>query len=125
MFERVRARRLSEHEGQYLLRLVRRGNHETMLVRRALIIMASASDTTVPAIARLVAADEDTVRDAIHAFNRERLDCLWPLTGRGGRPRRISDTDVTVIVATAKTRPHRLECPSPTGASANWLPTCP
>jgi hypothetical protein len=38
-------------------------------VRRAMIIMASASGTLVPAIARLVAADEDTVRDVIHAFN--------------------------------------------------------
>jgi hypothetical protein len=35
MSEPVRARRLSEHEGQYLLRLVRRGNHETIRVRRA------------------------------------------------------------------------------------------
>jgi hypothetical protein len=34
-----------------------------------MIIMASASRTLVPAIARLVAADEDTVRDVIHLFN--------------------------------------------------------
>jgi hypothetical protein len=50
-----------------------------------LIVMASASGTTVPAIARLVAADEDTVRDVIHAFN----DVGWPastLTGRRPSP---------------------------------------
>jgi transposase len=72
--------------------------------------MASASGTTVPAIARLVAADEDTVRDVIHAFNREGLDCLGPHWA-GGRPRRVTDADVTVIVATAKTRPRRFGLP--------------
>ena len=54
MSQPVRARRLSPDEGQYLLRLVRRGKHESIRVRRALIVMASASGTTVPAIARLV-----------------------------------------------------------------------
>ena len=62
MSQPVRARRLSEDEGQYLLRLVRRGKHESVRVRRALIVMASASGTTVPAIARLVAADVDQGR---------------------------------------------------------------
>jgi transposase len=110
MSQPVRARRLTEHEGQYLLRLVRRGNHETIRVRRALIVMASASGTTVPAIARLVAADEDTVRDVIHAFNVEGLACLDPHWA-GGRPRRITDADTAVIVTTAKSRPHRLGLP--------------
>jgi hypothetical protein len=69
MAEPVRARRLSEDEGRRLQQIVRRGKHGSVRVRRALIIMASASVTPVPAIARLVAADEDTVRDVIHAFN--------------------------------------------------------
>jgi hypothetical protein len=37
--------------------------------RRALIIMAPTSRTGAPAIARLVAAHPDTVRDVIHAVN--------------------------------------------------------
>jgi Winged helix-turn helix len=32
----------------------------------------------VPSIARLVAADEDTVRDVIHAFNEKGLAALDP-----------------------------------------------
>jgi hypothetical protein len=56
MAEPVRARRLTDQEGQRLLRIVRRGKHEPVRVRRAMIIMASASGTLVPAIARLVAA---------------------------------------------------------------------
>ena len=106
----VRARRLTEDEGQYLLRLVRRGVHDSVRYRRALIIMASSSGTRVPAIARLVAADEDTIRDVIHAFNDQGLAMLAPRWGPG-RPRRITDADVEVVVAVAKTRPVRLGLP--------------
>src|SRR3954470_21380842 len=74
--EPVRARRLTQDEGRRLQQLVRRGKHESVRVRRALIIMASASGTPVPAIARLVAAHEDTVRDVIHAFNEIGLRAL-------------------------------------------------
>ena len=106
----VRARRLSPQEGRYLLRLVRRGRHESVRVRRALIVMASASGTTVPAIARLVAADEDTVRDVVHAFNQRGLAVLDPRWA-GGRPRRITDADIAVIVTTATTRPTKFGLP--------------
>jgi hypothetical protein len=50
--EPVRARRLTQDEGRKLQQLVRRGKHDSLRVRRALIIMASASGTPVPAIAR-------------------------------------------------------------------------
>ncbi|MEU9993054.1 helix-turn-helix domain-containing protein [Streptomyces sp. NPDC048045] len=106
MAEQVRARRLTDEEGQKLQQIVRRGRHESVRVRRALIIMASASasGTTVTAIARLVAAHEDTVRDVIHAFNEKGLAALDPRWA-GGRPRLISDSEREYIVTTAKTRP--------------------
>ena len=50
-----------------------------------MIVLASSSGTTVPAIARLVAADEDTVRDVIHAFNARGWP-RWTLSGRGPSP---------------------------------------
>ena len=93
MAEPVRARRLTDQEGQRLQQIVRRGKHGSVRVRRAMIIMASASGTPVPAIARLVAADEDTVRDVIHAFNEKGLAALDPQWA-GGRPRLISDDDI-------------------------------
>jgi hypothetical protein len=65
-------------EGRRLQQIVRRRKHESIRVRRAMIIMASASGTLEPAIARLVAADEDTVRDVIHAFNHKGLAALDP-----------------------------------------------
>src|SRR5450631_839027 len=110
MAERVRARRLSDQEGQRLQQIVRRGKHGSIRMRRAMIIMASASGTPVPAIARLVAADEDTVRDVIHAFNQKGLAALDPQWA-GGRPRLISDADIEVIVTTAMTRPEKLGQP--------------
>jgi transposase len=110
MAEAVRARRLTDQEGQRLQQIVRRGKHGSIRVRRAMIIMASASGTPVPAIARLVAADEDTVRDVIHLFNQKGLAALDPQWA-GGRPRRISDDDVELIVAAATTRPEKLGLP--------------
>src|SRR3954467_15138754 len=110
MAEPVRARRLSEDEGRRLQQMVRRGKHGSVRVRRALIIMASAAGTPVPAIARLVAADEDTVRDVIHAFNQRGLAALDPHWA-GGAPRRISDDDGACILATARTRPKNRGLP--------------
>src|SRR3954452_13398886 len=110
MAETVRARRLREEEGRGLQQIVRRGKHGTIRVRRALMIMASASGTPVPAIARLVAAHEDTVRDVIHSFNEIGLRALDP-NWAGGRPRRISEDDEAHVVATARVRPKKLGRP--------------
>lgn len=110
MSKPVRVRRLTQDERQHLLRLVRRGRHDSVRYRRALIIIASASGTGVPAIARLVAADPDTVRDVIHAFNIQGLAMLPPHWG-GGRPRLITGEDIEIIVATAMTRPKKLRLP--------------
>jgi transposase len=110
MAEPVRARRLTDQEGSRLQQIVRRGKHGSIRVRRAMIIMASASGTPVSAIARLAAADEDTVRDVIHLFNAKGLAALDPQWA-GGRPRLISDDDVQVIVAAATARPEKLGSP--------------
>src|SRR3954447_1338088 len=110
MAEPVRARRLSEDEGRRLQQILRRGKHGSVRVRRALIIMASASGTPVPAIARLVAADPDTVRDVIHAFNDRGLNALDPRWA-GGRPRLISDQDIAFPAPTPPPRPKTLGLP--------------
>jgi len=110
MAEPVRARRLSDEEGRRLQQIVRRGKHGSVRVRRAMIIMASASGTPAPAIARLVAADDDTVRAVIHAFNAKGLAALDPQWA-GGRPRLISDEDIEFIVTAATTRPEKLGRP--------------
>src|SRR5437660_5620054 len=107
MAERVKARRLSDEEGQRLLQIVRRGEPKmtksVIRYRRALVVPASDSGNTVPAIARLVAADEDTVREVIHRFDEVGMRSLDPRWA-GGRPRRISAEDEEFLVATATTR---------------------
>jgi transposase len=110
MAEPVRARRLSDQEGRTLQQIVRRGKHDSVRVRRALIIMASASGTPVRAIADLVSAHEDTVRDVIHAFNAKGLAALDPQWA-GGRPRLISSDEEDYVAATALTRPEKLGRP--------------
>ena len=92
MAERIKVRRLSDEEGQRLLWIVRRGRPNSVSYRRAMIVLASASGNAVPAIARLVQANEEAVREVIHDFNEIGLACLDPHRA-GGRPRRITDED--------------------------------
>nr|WP_262851026.1 IS630 family transposase [Sphaerisporangium corydalis] len=110
MAEPVRVRRLMDQEGQKLQRIVRRGSTSSVRYRRAMILLASAGGNAVPVIARLVQADEDTVRDVIHRFNEIGLACLDPRWA-GGRPRLLSDDEEAFVVATATTRPSRLGQP--------------
>jgi transposase len=114
MAERVKVRRLSPAEGERLQRIVRRGEPKqggsVVRWRRAAMILASAGGNTVPVIARLLAADEDTVRAVIHRFNEIGLDCLDP-DWAGGRPRLLSSGDEDFVAATALTRPLRLGQP--------------
>jgi hypothetical protein len=60
--EQVRVRRLTDQEGQRLQQIVRRGSTNSVRYRRAMMVLASAGGNRVPVIAKLVAADEDTVR---------------------------------------------------------------
>src|SRR3954451_199847 len=114
MAELVKVRRLSDEEGQRLLRIVRRGEPKmtksVIRYRRAMVVLASASGNTVPVIARLVAADEDTVREVIHRFNELGMGSLDPRWA-GGRPRRISAEDEAFLVETVTTRPGKLGRP--------------
>src|SRR4051812_39523309 len=106
----VRVRRLSDQEGRLLLRITRRGTGSPIRLRRAMVGLASAGGNTVPAIARLVQADEDTIRQVIHRFNETGMASLDPRWA-GGRPRQISPDDQQFIVETANSRPEALGCP--------------
>jgi hypothetical protein len=63
--------------GSRLGQIVRRGKHGWVRVRQAMI-KASASDTPVPAIVRLVAGVEDTMCDVVHLFNKKGPAALDP-----------------------------------------------
>lgn len=70
MPEPVRVRRPTDQEGQRLQRIVGRSSTDSVRYGRVMMLLASASGKRVPVIARLVQADEDTVRDVIHRFNQ-------------------------------------------------------
>lgn len=106
----VRVRRLTEQEGRKLQRIVRRGTTSAVRFRRAMMLLASAGENTVPVFARLVQADEDTVRDVIHRFNEIGLACLDPRWA-GGRPRLLTRDDEDFVAQTATTRPTTLDKP--------------
>lgn len=106
----VKVRGLTEQEGQKLQQVVRRGSTSSVRFRRAMMLLASAGGSTVPVIARLVQADEDTVRDVIHKFNEIGLACLDPRWA-GGRPRLLNRDDEDFVVQTATTRPTNLGQP--------------
>lgn len=74
------------------------------------MLLASAGGNRVPVIAKLVLADEDTVRDVIHRFNEIGLACLDPRWA-GGRPRLLNPDDEDFVVETATTRPTKLGQP--------------
>ncbi|MCG2623059.1 IS630 family transposase [Arthrobacter sp. I2-34] len=131
MAERVKVRRLTPEEGRRLQRIVRRGGPgqggNVVRWRRATMILASAGGNTVPVIARLLAADEDTVRQVIRRFNEIGLDCLDP-EWAGGRPRLLTDGDEEFIAATAAIRPGALGLPFTRWSLrklAGWLAACP
>ncbi|SFL16170.1 IS630 family transposase [Streptomyces pini] len=110
MAEPVRVRRLTDQEGQRLQQIVRRGSTSSVRYRRAMMLLASAGGNRVPAIAQLVQADEDTVRDVIHRFNEIDLACLDPQWA-GGRPRLLKPVDEDFVIQTATTRPTKLGQP--------------
>ena len=74
--------------------------------QRAAILLASNVGNSVPQIAAMWMTDESHVRRVIHEFNERGLDSLDP-EYRGGRPRRITDSDRRKVVAVAGARPDR------------------
>jgi transposase len=101
---------LTDHEGQKLEQIVRRGSTSSVRYRRAMMLVASAGGNRDPVIAKVVRADEDTVRDTTHRFDGIGLACLDPLWA-GGRPRLLSPDDEDFVVQTATTRPTKLGQP--------------
>jgi hypothetical protein len=121
--EPVRVRRLTDQEGLKLQQIVRRGSTSSVRYRRAMMLLASAGGNRVPVIAKLVQADEDTVREVIHRFNEIGLACLDPRWA-GGRPRLLSPDDEDFVIQTATTRPPSSASPSPAGHYASSPPIC-
>src|SRR5579859_4662671 len=78
-------RPLTDHERDALIAGLRSSSAFTL--RRCQILLASARGEHVPAIARALGCNTQTVRNAIHVFNRSGLDAL---SEGSSRPHRIA-----------------------------------
>jgi transposase len=109
MAERVQVRDLAPAEGMKLLGIVRRGSGSVVRWRRAQIVLWSAQQMDVPAIARIAFTSEDRVREVIHNFNNDGFDSLAPKYS-GGRPAKFTLPERQQIKKIALSRPqdHRL-----------------
>ena len=58
---------------------------DAFVLRRCQILLASADHCQVPEIARMLHCSEQTVRNAIHAFNQLGCACLCPSSSRPQR----------------------------------------
>lgn len=105
----VFVRPLSPQEGNRLKSLSRRAKHFSTR-QRAGILLASATQHSVPQIARMWRTDESHVRKVIREFNERGLDSLRPKFG-GGRPPRLTEAERERIVAVAGARPDSIGVP--------------
>jgi transposase len=99
----VFVRVLEPGEARRLKRLATDGQHRATRIR-AMILLASATEMSAPAIARLYLTDADHVRKVIHDFNERGFGALDP-DYRGGRPKKTTPELRDEIVAVARARP--------------------
>ena len=105
----VFVRPVTVHEGNKLQNIVRRSN-DTVKLRRAQIILASAQGVSVPEIAKMYHCSEEHIRILIKRFNEDGLDSL-PRKKGGGRPPVITEEEKSMIVELALMPPEIAGCP--------------
>lgn len=77
---------------------------DAFTVRRCQMLLASARGDTAPHIAHALSCRDQTVRNAIHAFNRSGLDAL---TAGSSRPHRITPAFDAAAAAPLRALLHR------------------
>jgi hypothetical protein len=83
--ERLRVREIDDDEGRRLVRIVRRGSGSVVTRRRAQMVLLSAQQMDVAAIAKVAFTSEDRVRDVIRNFNADGFASLYPPNGSTGQ----------------------------------------
>ena len=107
----VFVRRLTKPQKRKLKKIVERGGGVSPVKwRRSLVVLMSSQGRSATEIAGALGADDDWVRDVIHAFNRDRMDSLRPRWA-GGRPPTITQEIRARIATIAATRPQLLKEP--------------
>jgi transposase len=98
MKQPIYVRPLTEEEGKGLQAGLR--SSDAFVLRRSQILLASSRGDRVPSIAKALSCDQQTVRNAIHAFNRSGLVALHAGSCRPHRLRTaVEVTDVDAFKA--------------------------
>jgi transposase len=108
--DRLRVREIDDDEGGRLVRIVRRGSGSVVTWRRAQMVLLSAQQMDVAAIAKVAFTSEDRVRDVIRNFNADGFSSLYPKY-RGGRPPKFSLPQRREIKKIAKAKPVEYDLP--------------
>jgi transposase len=106
----LRVRALTDAEQAAIERLVHSRTAAARLVERARIIWHAAQGATVPTIAQQLHLHEQTVRLWVKRFNAAGLGALQDAP-RSGRPATYTPEDISVVIATALTKPDTLGLP--------------
>ncbi len=102
--EKLRARELSNEEGNRLLRIVRRSSGSVVTWRRAQMVLLSAQGMDVEQIAKVAFTSPDRVRDVLNNFNDDAFESLYPKYA-GGRPPTFSLPQRQEVKKIALSRP--------------------
>jgi hypothetical protein len=127
--ERLRVREIDDGEGLRLVRIIRRGSGSAVTWRRPQMVLLSAQDMDVSAVAKVAFTSEDRGRDLIRNFNADGFSSLYPEHG-SGHPPKFSLPQRREIEKIAKSRPAEHNLPFPPGAwskaisSSNSGPRC-
>ncbi len=106
----LRVRALTDDEQAAIARLAHSRTAAARLVERARILWYATQGLTVPAIAAQRQLHEQTVRLWLKRFNAAGLDALQDAP-RSGRPATYTSDEVSVVIATALTKPDTLGLP--------------
>ncbi len=106
----LRVREMTDEESQTIERLSRSRTAPVRQVERAKMVQWIKDGQRVPEVARRLGVAENTVRMWLHRFTTAGLPGLLD-ERRNGRPPTYSSDEVSVVVATALTKPDMLARP--------------
>jgi transposase len=103
--EGLRAREVTDEEGNRLLRIVRRSSGSVVTWRRAQMVLLSLQAMDVLGIAKVTLTSPDRVREVINNFNRDGFGSLYPKYA-GDRPTTFALPQRQQVKKVALSRPQ-------------------
>ena len=110
MPKKLQVREMTEQERESIERLSRSRTAPVRQVERVRMVQWAKEGQRVPHIAMRLGVAENTVRTWLHRFNEAGLPGICD-EARTGRPPTYSTAEISVVVATALTKPDDLALP--------------